>query len=60
MNGLTALEEIHRDFITNEVRVGSIETEDMLGKNFVFHDIDGNKFEVWSELSTRFKTKYDV
>lgn len=60
VNGLAALEEIHRDFITNEVRVGAIENRGHAGRNFVFYDIDGNKFDVWSELSPRFKEKYDV
>jgi len=60
VNGLAALEEIHRDFITNEVRVGEIENRGHAGRNFVFYDIDGNKFDVWSELSPRFKEKYNV
>jgi catechol 2,3-dioxygenase-like lactoylglutathione lyase family enzyme len=55
VNGLTALEEIHRDFKENEIRVGEIEDRGHSGRNFVFYDLDGNKFDVWSELSPIFK-----
>ena len=58
VNGLTALEAIHRDYIDKEIRVGEIENRGHSGRNFVFFDLDGNKFDVWSELSTDFKEKY--
>ncbi|MFD2681955.1 VOC family protein [Bacillus seohaeanensis] len=58
VNGLTALEALHSDFIKKEIKVGEIENRGHTGKNFVFYDLDGNKFDVWSELSPIFKEKY--
>jgi catechol 2,3-dioxygenase-like lactoylglutathione lyase family enzyme len=55
VNGLNALEAIHRDFKQNEIRVEEIENRGHSGRNFVFYDLDGNKFDVWSELSPFFK-----
>ncbi len=50
--GLTALEEVHRDFQEKEIRVGEIENRGHAGRNFVFYDLDGNKFDVWSGPNT--------
>ncbi|MDI6503686.1 VOC family protein [Bacillus wiedmannii] len=58
VNGLNALKSIHSDFIKKEIKVGEIENRGHTGKNFVFYDLDGNKFDVWSELSPIFKEKY--
>ncbi|MDO7484847.1 VOC family protein [Peribacillus frigoritolerans] len=58
VNGLNALEAIHRDFISKQIRIGAIENRGHSGRNFVFFDLDGNKFDVWSELSPIFKEKY--
>jgi catechol 2,3-dioxygenase-like lactoylglutathione lyase family enzyme len=58
VNGLTALEALHSDFIKKEIKVGEIENRGHAGKNFVFCDLDGNKFDVWSELSPIFKEKH--
>ncbi|WP_370222377.1 VOC family protein [Cytobacillus sp.] len=58
VNGLNALEAIHKDFKQIEIRVGEIEDRGHTGRNFVFYDLDGNKFDVWSELSPIFKEKY--
>jgi catechol-2,3-dioxygenase len=58
VNGLDALKAIHRDFIEKAIKVGEIEIRGHAGRNFVFYDLDGNKFDVWSELSTIFKEKY--
>ncbi|MCH7321573.1 VOC family protein [Solibacillus sp. MA9] len=55
VDGLHALEAIRNDFKQNEIRVGEIEDRGHSGKNFVFYDLDGNKFDVWSELSPTFK-----
>lgn len=58
VNGLDALESIHKDFIEKEIKSGEIENRGHAGKNFVFYDLDGNKFDVWSELSPIFKEKF--
>ncbi|ASN06043.1 VOC family protein [Virgibacillus necropolis] len=58
VNGLSALEAIQKDFIEKKIRVGEIENRGHAGRNFVFYDLDGNKFDVWSELSPTFKEKY--
>lgn len=54
VNGLDALETIHKDFLEKEIKVGGIENRGHAGRNFVFYDVDGNKFDVWSELSPKF------
>ncbi|MEC1305461.1 VOC family protein [Lysinibacillus capsici] len=58
VNGLTALEAIHSEFIKKEIRVGEIENRGHAGRNFIFYDLNGNKFDVWSELSPIFKERY--
>jgi catechol 2,3-dioxygenase-like lactoylglutathione lyase family enzyme len=58
VNGLNDLKAIHKDFKQCEIRVGEIEDRGHSGRNFVFYDLDGNKFDVWSELSPIFKEKY--
>ncbi|WP_374055936.1 VOC family protein [Rossellomorea sp. FM04394] len=58
VNGLNALETMHGDFIDSGIRVGEIENRGHSGRNFVFYDLDGNKFDVWSELSQVFREKY--
>ena len=60
VNGIDALEAIHSDFINNGICVADIENRGHAGLNFVFSDIDGNKFDVWSELSPIFKEKYRI
>ncbi|MFC4387983.1 VOC family protein [Gracilibacillus marinus] len=58
VNGLEALEKIHKEFLEKGVRVGELEDRGHPGRNFVFYDLDGNKFDVWSELSPVFKEKF--
>jgi catechol-2,3-dioxygenase len=58
VNGLNALESLHTEFLNKEISVGEIEDRGHSGRNFVFLDLDGNKFDVWSELSQSFKEKY--
>lgn len=58
VNGLNVLEDIHREFKEKEIIVGVIENRGHSGRNFVFYDPDGNKFDVWSELSPIFKEKF--
>lgn len=54
VNGIVALESIHQQFIANGMEVGEIENRGHAGRNFVFSDLDGNLFDVWSELSSAF------
>lgn len=58
VNGLKALEAVHKDFKGKKIRIGEIENRGHAGRNFVFYDLAGNKFDVWSELSIEFKDKY--
>ncbi|MFE4130558.1 VOC family protein [Peribacillus sp. YIM B13482] len=58
VNGLNALKAVRQDLIEKEIKVGGIENRGHTGRNFVFYDLDGNKFDVWSELSPIFKEKY--
>lgn len=60
VNGLTALKDVHRDYMNKGITVGDIEDRGHSGRNFVFYDLDGNKFDVWSELSPIFKEKYGI
>lgn len=60
VDGLKALETLHEVFIEKEMRVGEVKDRGHSGKNFVFYDIDGNKFDVWSELSSTFKENYQI
>lgn len=55
VNGINALEALHKEFKQSEIKVGEIEDRGHAGRNFVFYDLDGNKFDVWSELSSTFK-----
>jgi catechol-2,3-dioxygenase len=58
VNGLKALEDIQQELKEKEVRVGEVENRGHSGRNFVFYDLDGNKFDVWSELSPIYKEKF--
>jgi catechol-2,3-dioxygenase len=60
VNGLSDLEELHKEFKEKKMKVGDIEDRGHAGRNFVFWDMDGNKFDVWSELSPEFKEKYNI
>ncbi len=60
VDGLEALENLRFQFMESGMLVGEIENRGHAGRNFVFFDLDGNKFDVWSELSTDFKEKYLV
>ncbi|MCM3619928.1 VOC family protein [Sutcliffiella horikoshii] len=58
VDGLSALEKLHYDLNQKGIKVGEIENRGHAGRNFVFDDPDGNRFDVWSELSPSFKEKY--
>ncbi|WP_175989234.1 VOC family protein [Bacillus sp. Marseille-Q1617] len=55
VDGLEALNSLHDRFVEKGIQVGEIENRGHAGRNFVFTDPDGNKFDVWSELSPVFK-----
>lgn len=55
VDGLHALTKLHEEFLQSGVEVGEIENRGHAGRNFVFYDLDKNKFDVWSELSPAFK-----
>ncbi|CAM5215741.1 Catechol 2,3-dioxygenase-like lactoylglutathione lyase family enzyme OS=Ureibacillus acetophenoni OX=614649 GN=SAMN05877842_11781 PE=4 SV=1 [Ureibacillus acetophenoni] len=58
VDGLDELVALHNTFKLNDINVEDIENRGHSGRNFVFCDLDGNKFDVWSELSPTFKEKY--
>lgn len=60
VDGIEKLRELHSFLTEKGVMVENIEDRGHPGNNFVFYDIDGNKFDVWSELSPLFKEKYSV
>lgn len=53
--GLKTLEALHKEFKGSGIQVGEIEDRGHAGRNFVFFDLDGNTFDVWSELSPSFR-----
>jgi hypothetical protein len=55
VDGLQVLEELHSIFKEKNIKVGEIEDRGHVGRNFIFYDIDGNMFDVWSELSPSFR-----
>lgn len=57
VDGLQALESLREHFIECDVTVGEIENRGHAGRNFVFQDLDGNQYDVWSELSPSFKNR---
>jgi catechol 2,3-dioxygenase-like lactoylglutathione lyase family enzyme len=57
VDGLEALESLHNDLTERGIKVGEIENRGHAGRNFVFNDLDGNKFDVWSELSPLYKER---
>ncbi|MCK1996761.1 Catechol 2,3-dioxygenase [Paenisporosarcina quisquiliarum] len=57
VDGIEQLIEFHEFLKKKEVSVGEIEDRGHPGNNFVFRDLDGNVFDVWSELSPTFKVK---
>jgi catechol-2,3-dioxygenase len=55
VDGMEALAALHQEFFEAKIEIGEIENRGHAGRNFVFYDLDGNKFDVWSELSPAFK-----
>ncbi|MFS0821871.1 VOC family protein [Bacillus sp. 1P02SD] len=58
VDGLQAIENLHKKFKECDITVGEIEDRGHAGKNFIFEDPDGNLFDVWSELSPIFKKRW--
>lgn len=57
VDGMDNLISLHKEFKEIGVTVGEIENRGHTGRNFVFKDLDGNRFDVWSELSPSFLKK---
>jgi catechol-2,3-dioxygenase len=55
VDGIDALYKLHDEFRRLGIETGDIEDRGHTGENFVFSDLDGNMFDVWSELSPSFK-----
>lgn len=60
VNGIDALKQLHQELQEKGVSVGKIEDREHPGRNFIITDPDGNKYDVWSELSVDFKEKYNI
>ncbi|MFF2755746.1 VOC family protein [Psychrobacillus sp. NPDC058041] len=60
VDGYNRLIEFHNFLKEQGVRVGEIEDRGHSGNNFVFYDLEGNLFDVWSELSPSFKELHGV
>lgn len=60
VDGLSALEELHKEFRERGIEVGEIENRGHSGRNFIFRDPNGNMFDVWSELSPTYKRMLKV
>lgn len=60
VDGYENLIQLREDLLKNKVKVGEVEDRGHPGHNFVFYDLDGNAFDVWSELSPTFKRLHNV
>lgn len=57
VDGFEELSALHTFLKGKGVEVGEIEDRGHAGNNFVFYDLDGNLFDVWSCLSPKFKER---
>ena len=55
VDGFERLQNLHTELMERNVQVGDIEDRGHPGRNFIFYDVNGNLFDVWSELSPQFK-----
>lgn len=55
VDGLNNLKRFHEYLKNKGVSVGEMEDRGHPGNNFVFYDLNGNTFDVWSELSPEYK-----
>lgn len=60
VNGEEELIKLRNELVNRGVNVGEIEDRGHPGRNFIITDPDGNRFDVWSELSKDFKDKYNI
>lgn len=60
VNGEEELLKLHKELMDKGVSVGEIEDRGHGGKNFIIVDPNGNRFDVWSELSNEFREKYNI
>ncbi len=60
VDGIQELEMLRDEFLAKKMKVGELENRGHTGRNFVFYDLDGNMFDVWSEISSEFKERYLV
>lgn len=51
VDGFESLTALQQQLKIGGVQVGEVEDRGHAGNNFVFEDLDGNVFDVWSELS---------
>ena len=51
VDGLESLMAMQKQLKIGGVQVGEVEDRGHTGHNFVFEDLEGNVFDVWSELS---------
>lgn len=51
VDGVEEMKELREHLMEKNVQVGEVEDRGHLGNNFVFYDLCGNVFDVWSELS---------
>lgn len=54
VDGFGELLALHEQLKVSGVQLGEIEDRGHAGNNFVFEDLDGNVFDVWSELSRKY------
>ncbi|MGI8316249.1 VOC family protein [Halobacillus mangrovi] len=57
VDGFEDLNSLNKQLKDSGVKVGKIENRGHPGRNFIFTDINGNSFDVWSELSPSYKSK---
>ncbi|MFQ3545071.1 VOC family protein [Halobacillus rhizosphaerae] len=57
VDGVNSLHALREDLLKKGVKTGEVENRGHPGRNFVFYDLDGNAFDVWSELSSTFEKK---
>ena len=52
------MKDLHSELTKKNIKIGEIEDRGHAGRNFVFYDLNGNAFDVWSELSPTYKATF--